>query len=239
MPNQVVLLMGTTKGAFFFHSDEGRREWRMTGPHLSGWEVYSLHGDGRHPDRVYAGTSHWVYGTTVRVTFKIPGNTFSIQEAVGGVLLASRKDKENNRALNDSGKVVDAVDPWAAAEARIKNPDKPSVGASPFASLTNAEGDDMKRYNNISLGSGVQFLKLIVAHEPEPRTSGEASVHFFPGGRSENALIQLGDGRDGVYTVEVRALTGRVKVYGEAYESNGLLGDPEDREGDVGEVKTP
>jgi hypothetical protein len=68
MPNQVVLLVGTTKGAFFYHSDEERREWRMTGPHLGGWEVYSLHGDERHPDRVYAGTSHWVYGTTVRVS---------------------------------------------------------------------------------------------------------------------------------------------------------------------------
>ncbi|MBW3628921.1 MAG: glycoside hydrolase [Gemmatimonadetes bacterium] len=68
MADQVVVLVGTTKGAFFYHSDENRREWRMTGPHLGGWEVYSLYGDERHPGRVYAGTSHWVYGTTVRVS---------------------------------------------------------------------------------------------------------------------------------------------------------------------------
>ena len=176
-------------------------------------------------------------GTTVRVVFKLPGNTFSIEEAHAGVLLASRKEKEDKRVLNAAGKAVDAVDPWAAAESRIKTPDKPTVGASPFSPLSNEEGEALKRYTNVSLGNGVQFTKLVVAHEPEPKTGGEGAVHFFPGGRTEHALIQLGDGRSGVYTVEVRALTGRVKVYGEAYESTDILGDPDDRESS--EVQAP
>jgi len=67
MPRQITLLVGTTKGAFFFHSDESRREWRMTGPHLGGWEIYSLLGDPAG-ERVYVGTSHWVYGATIRVS---------------------------------------------------------------------------------------------------------------------------------------------------------------------------
>ena len=162
-------------------------------------------------------------GATVRVHFKLGGNTFSIEEAHGGVLLASRKDKENRLAQGDNGKVVDAIDPWVAAEARIKHPDKPSVGASPFGPLTNQDGDPIKRYTNIQMGRGVVFNKLIVAHEPEPRTTGEGSVHFFPGGQSEHAFVELGDGRDGVYTVEVSALTGRVKVYPEAHESSERL----------------
>jgi photosystem II stability/assembly factor-like uncharacterized protein len=66
MPDRVMLLVGTAKGAFFFHSDARRREWRMTGPHLSGWEVYSLLGDHRNGRRIFAGTSHWVYGPTIR-----------------------------------------------------------------------------------------------------------------------------------------------------------------------------
>lgn len=68
MGKQVRVLVGTTKGAFFFHSDENRKEWRMTGPHLPGWEVYSVLGDRRNPNRVYAGTSHFVYGPTIRVS---------------------------------------------------------------------------------------------------------------------------------------------------------------------------
>lgn len=167
-------------------------------------------------------------GMTVRIHFQLGGNTFSIEEAQGGVLLASRKDREAKLAQGDNGKVVDAIDPWMAAEARIKSPDKPSVGASPFGPLTNPSGDPIKRYTNIPLGRGVQFTKLIVAHEPEPRTTGEGSVHFFPGGLSEHAFVELGDGREGVFTVEVSALTGRVKVYPEAHESSETLHTEDD-----------
>lgn len=176
-------------------------------------------------------------GTTVRVHFKLAGNTFSVEEGIAGVLLSTKKDKENKRSQGADGKVVDAIDPWAAAEARIRTPDKPTVGASPFGPLTNADGEPMKRYQNISLGSGVQFVKLLVAHEPEPRTKGEGSVYFFPGGNGEHAMIELGDGREGVYTVEVRALTGRVKIYPEAHESGAGLTDPDDKNKDESEVK--
>jgi hypothetical protein len=175
---------------------------------------------------------------TVRVVFKLPGNTFSIEEAHGGVLLSSRKDKEEKRTLDSRGKPVDSVDPWAAAEARIKTPDKPVVGTSPFSGLTNADGDPMKRYANVSLGKGVEFKRLIVPHEPEPKTAGEGAVHFFPGGRSEHAYIELSDGREGIYTVEVNALTGRVKVYTGPHESEGQLDDTEHDE-ESSEVKNP
>jgi type II secretory pathway pseudopilin PulG len=175
--------------------------------------------------------------STVRLVFKLSGNTFSIEEAHGGVLLSTRKDKEDKRSLDARGKAVDAVDPWAAAEARIKTPDKPTVGASPFSGVTNAEGEPMKRYANVSLGKGVEFKRLIVPHEPEPRTSGEGAIHFFPGGRSEHAYIELSDGREGIYTVEVNALTGRVKIYAGPHESLGAL-DSENEE-EESEVKAP
>lgn len=68
MPSRIMLLVGTTKGAFFFHSDSQRRSWRMTGPHLPGWEIYSLLGDSRQGHRIYAGTGHFVYGPTIRVS---------------------------------------------------------------------------------------------------------------------------------------------------------------------------
>jgi Tfp pilus assembly protein FimT len=174
-------------------------------------------------------------GMTVRVVFKLPGNTFSIEEAHGGVLLTSKKDREDKRTLDSRGKSVDAVDPWAAAEARIKTPDKPVIGSSPFTALTNADGDPVKRYANVSLGSGVEFRRLIVPHEPEPKTSGEGAIHFFPGGRSEHAYIELGDGREGIYTVEINALTGRVKVYSGPHESLGLLDSENDE--DASEIK--
>src|SRR5947207_1641951 len=68
MDQAVTILVGTAKGAFFYHSDRERKEWTMTGPHLGGWEVYSLLGDSRQGDRIFAGTAHYVYGTTIRVS---------------------------------------------------------------------------------------------------------------------------------------------------------------------------
>lgn len=172
---------------------------------------------------------------TVRVVFKLAGNTFSIEEAHGGVLLTSKKDKEDKRTLDSTGKSVDSVDPWAAAEARIKSPDKPVVGSSPFSALTNADGEPIKRYANISLGSGVAFKRLIVPHEPEPKIVGEGAVHFFPGGRSEHAYIELSDGREGVYTLEVNALTGRVKIYSGPHQSLGRLDSDDEEESEIKE----
>ena len=177
-------------------------------------------------------------GTTVRVFFNIPGNVFSIQEARAGVLLATKKEKDNKQVLNERGKALDAVDPWELAQAKISTPDKPRIGSSPFEPLTTDDGSELKRYSKVVLGSGVQIVRLLVAHEPEPRTSGEGAVHFFPGGRGERALVQLGDGREGVYTVEVNALTGRIRVYPYAYEEKDLL-EPDEMDNDVSEVKEP
>ena len=73
MSSQVVVLVGTTKGAFFFFSDEQRRDWRVTGPHMGGWEIYSLLGDP-HGARIFAGTSSFVYGPTIRVSEDMGAN---------------------------------------------------------------------------------------------------------------------------------------------------------------------
>lgn len=62
----VVLLVGTTKGAFVFRSKDGRRTWQVHGPMLAGWHVgdlYNLDDTGR---RLIAATSHAAYGATVR-----------------------------------------------------------------------------------------------------------------------------------------------------------------------------
>jgi hypothetical protein len=64
---KLVLLIGTVKGVFLYHSDESRAEWRLTGPHLGGWEVFSLCGDTRN-GRVLAGTGHFMHGPTIRTS---------------------------------------------------------------------------------------------------------------------------------------------------------------------------
>jgi hypothetical protein len=65
---EFALLVGTTKGIFCFWSNRNRRDWQMTGPHLKGWEVYSVMGDSRHGARIFAGTHHQSGGATIQVS---------------------------------------------------------------------------------------------------------------------------------------------------------------------------
>ncbi len=95
----VTVLVGTTKGAFFFHADADRRAWKMTGPHLDGWEIYSLYGDSRGGNRVFAGTSHFVYGPTIRVSEDL-GETWTQVEA------SPSYSKESGFTLNRIWQIV-------------------------------------------------------------------------------------------------------------------------------------
>lgn len=66
-PRKVRLLVGTVKGVFLYESDERRAEWKLSGPHLGGWEIFSLCGDSRN-GRILAGTGHFTHGPTIRTS---------------------------------------------------------------------------------------------------------------------------------------------------------------------------
>jgi len=56
----VRLLVGTRKGAFVLTSDGKRADWKVSGPHFAGWEIYHLKGSPVDPNRIYASqTSSW------------------------------------------------------------------------------------------------------------------------------------------------------------------------------------
>jgi photosystem II stability/assembly factor-like uncharacterized protein len=101
--SKVTVLVGTNRGAFFFHADADRRNWQMTGPHLDGWEIYSLcgvgDGNGNGGSRVFAGTSHFVYGTTIRVSEDL-GETWTQVEA------GPRYTQESGHTLNRIWQIV-------------------------------------------------------------------------------------------------------------------------------------
>ncbi len=66
-PRKLTLLIGTVKGVFLYHTDERRRTWRLTGPHLSGWEIFSVCGDPRR-ERLLAGTVTYAHGPSIRIS---------------------------------------------------------------------------------------------------------------------------------------------------------------------------
>ena len=96
--NGVRLLIGTARGAFIYHADADRKDWTLTGPHLDGWEVYSLHGDAA-AGRVFAGTSSYVYGPTLRVSDDL-GSTWRQIES------GPRYSKESGHRLKHIWQIV-------------------------------------------------------------------------------------------------------------------------------------
>jgi general secretion pathway protein H len=156
-------------------------------------------------------------GTTVRLAFDLESGQMSFEEAHGRVVLA-RIDDATRLELED-GEDQAAVDPWAAAQARLSDTLNPSFGASPFSAIPG------RRYEARELASGVRIERLILPHEPEPRTEGTGHIYFFPGGQTEHAVVWLTDDSDRVYSVELHPLTGRARVYDYAYEPEQLLDD--------------
>jgi hypothetical protein len=77
----VVLLVGTMKGAFLLRSDAGRRDWDVGGPYFAGSAVYALACDrraGRH--RIWAGPHSMHWGGMLRCTDDF-GKTWTNPEA--------------------------------------------------------------------------------------------------------------------------------------------------------------
>ncbi len=149
-------------------------------------------------------------GTTVRIVIDADANTISIEEAHGRVTLARMDDprRENVESEDDSA----AVDPWAAAQQRLEETMRPSFGASPFSPIRGRDGETMSRYQPQPMGDGIQVVRMILPHEPEPREAGKGAIYFFPHGMTEHAVVQLTDGSR-VYSVEIHPLTGRGKVH--------------------------
>lgn len=157
--------------------------------------------------------------STVRLRFDFATGRMVFEEAHGRIVLA-RLDDATRQELDDDEDGA-AVDPWAAAQARLSDTLRPSFGASPFSAI---EGS---RFEAQELASGIRIARVTVPHEPEPVEDGEASIHFFPGGQTEHAVIWLADSEDRIYSVEIHPLTGRGEVRAFAYEPEEFLDDGE------------
>ena len=85
----VRVLVGTRKGAFILTSDGKRQKWDVSGPHLTGWEIYHVKGSPADPNRLYASQSSGWHGQVMQrsndggKTWEPVGNKF-IYDGVPG-----------------------------------------------------------------------------------------------------------------------------------------------------------
>jgi len=85
----VRVLVGTRKGAFTLTSDGGRSDWKVSGPHFGGWEIYHVNGSPADPDRLYASQCSGWFGQVIQrsddggKTWEPAGNEFGYEGEVG------------------------------------------------------------------------------------------------------------------------------------------------------------
>jgi photosystem II stability/assembly factor-like uncharacterized protein len=81
--SRVRVLVGTRKGAFVLTSDGQRQQWKVSGPHFGGWEIYHVAGSPADPARLYASQSTGWFGQLIQrsddggTTWQPVGNEFS------------------------------------------------------------------------------------------------------------------------------------------------------------------
>ena len=64
--SQIRLLVGTRKGAFILTADGRRANWKISGPHFAGWEIYHLKGSPADPNRIYVSQSTSWFGQLIQ-----------------------------------------------------------------------------------------------------------------------------------------------------------------------------
>jgi photosystem II stability/assembly factor-like uncharacterized protein len=122
----VLLMIGTTKGAFLLHGDGERRSWEMEGPHFPGEETYALALDQRGGRRaLWAAPSSPFWGTALLRS-----------DDLGG----SWTDKEEIpvRFPEDSGLALKRV--WQITPGRESEPDRMFLGVEPSCLFESQDG---------------------------------------------------------------------------------------------------
>ena len=140
----VLLLVGTTKGAFLVRSDSARREWTVDGPHFPGESVYSVAFDqrgGRTRTLVGANSNHW--GSTIRLSDDF-GATWTGPE------------RQAIRFPEDSGLSLAQV--WQISPAAAGEPDVVWAGVEPAALFRSPDA-----------GESWEPVKGLLEHEHRPK----------------------------------------------------------------------
>ena len=127
----VVLLVGTVKGAFLVWSDASRAEWRIDGPHFPGESVYALALDQRGGRRrTLAATRSFHWGSVVHTSDDF-GASWSAPE---------RQNVKFPAAEGEEG--ASLVQVWQIAPGRASEPDVLYCGVEPAALFESRDAGD-------------------------------------------------------------------------------------------------
>jgi photosystem II stability/assembly factor-like uncharacterized protein len=126
--DEVLLLVGTMKGAFILRSDKTRKKWNVEGPHLRGTAVYAMMHDGREGrKRTFAAANNTFFGSTLRASDDF-GKTWSEPE------------RHPIKFPEDSGRAL--AQNWQIVPGRKSDPNVLYCGVEPAALFKSTDKGD-------------------------------------------------------------------------------------------------
>ncbi len=140
----VLVLVGTTKGAFLVSSDPSRRSWRVDGPHFKGESVYAMAFDGRGGrQRTFAATNSMHWGSVLRASDDFGGSW-------------TLPDRQNVRFPAESGLALKQI--WQICLGPAGEPDLLYCGVEPSALFESRDA-----------GESWQAVQGLLTHEHRAR----------------------------------------------------------------------
>ena len=140
----VLVLVGTPKGAFIASSDPSRKRWKIDGPHFPGESVYAMAYDERGGRRrLLAATRSYIWGSLIRWSDDF-GRTWSAP------------DRQNVRFPEKSG--LSLVQVWQIRPGPADEPDLLWAGVEPHALFESRDG-----------GETWSAIEGLLTHEHRPK----------------------------------------------------------------------
>ena len=161
----ILMLVGTMKGAFILRANKSRKKWDMGGPYFAGSAVYALAYDGRAGRRrIWAGPHSMHWGAVLRSSDDF-GATWTNPEE------ANVKFPEGTEAA------LQQI--WQITPGRAEEPDTLYCGVEPAALFTSRDGGETWRlteglWNHPQRpkwmpGGGGLCLHTILVHPQDPK----------------------------------------------------------------------
>ncbi len=92
------------------------------------------------------------------------------------------------------------------------------------------QGNFKKMVTDVTMESGIEISGVLTLGDEDPTESGRATVHFFPNGFVEPAMIYTSDGEESFYTLTVHPLTGQIARVPGRQSPDENFGQPDETE---------
>lgn len=112
----------------------------------------------------------------------------------------------------------------STAQAVMLNPDAPAERSKKDAPASAFQEDKSFLKEKAELPGKLKFVSIETEAGKELINEGRAYLHFFPEGLVEGAVIQIGDGKELVWSLVPNSLTGRTEIVQKAVRLKDLEG---------------